>query len=280
MGNQLKVGSLINPTRANGGITTGVIAVLPCRQATTDSGLVDISGNANPGLPGAAFVAATAFASPQGILTADAATTDTTCYIPLAKFNYSYNAGDTLLIASRIKLAALPGATKPVWAQGGNNSTAQGLGLRVKVNGALTLQLDGPASSYYTGDTDAGGPAGNGLLTASVWHHVVFAIWNADPVAGTANFGIWINGVRAFSTADKAVSGWPSAVTPTEGLRIGQYYRSTGPTTLSLGATQSDFHAYRSPKEAIFTQAQLDAIANRLFRDPSRPLSAAEWRMQ
>lgn len=279
MPNQLKIGQIVTPTVANGGITPGCIACFPCRQATTDTVLANIAQPLVTGEAGVAFVPGTAFASPQGLLTADAASTDTTMRLSLANFTYSYNNSDTLLIATRLKItSALPGATKPIWAQGGNNSSAQGLGLRCKTTGALFVQLDG-ASQFFSADTDAGGPAGNGLLTAAVWHHVVVALWGMNAAAGTGNVGIWINGEKGFITNEKALTSWPATITPAEGFRIGQYYRTSGPTTLSIGATQSDFHIYRAPQSVIYTGAQMREIANRLYRDPSRPLSTSEWRM-
>lgn len=282
MSNVLKFGPRIARSQSNGGITTGAIAVFPCHHSTADPVLVDASGNANNGLAGAAFNAATAFASTAGILTADAASTDTTQR--LSSFPYSFNAGDSLLIANRINITtALPGATKPVWAQGGNNTSAQGFGLRCKTTGALFWQIDGPASQFYGTDTDASGPAGNGLLTATVWHHIVFA-WFSHVIGsganGTAYYGIWINGKYAYAVGSaKTASSLPSVVTPSEGMRIGQYYRSSGPTTLSIGATQSSYHFYRAPQSVIQTFAQIDALAKRLYRDPETPLSLAEWPM-
>ena len=282
MSNVIKVAPRITRTQANGGITTGAIGVYPCHQATTDTALTDISGNSNLGAAGVAFVAATAFASPSGILTADAASTDTTQR--LSAFGYSFSAGDSLLVANRINIAsALPGATKPIWSQGGNNTVSQGFGLRIKTTGALLWQLDGPASSYNSNDTDASGPASNGLLTAAAWHHIVFGWWGhviGTGANGTAYYGIWINGKYAYATgAAKTASSLPSVVTPAEQMRIGQYYRVIGPTTLSIGATQSSYHFYRAPQAVAQTFAQMDAIAKRLYRDPETPLSLAEWPM-
>ena len=282
MSNVLKFGQRITPTRANGGISTGAMAIYPCHQAVADSVLADASGNANNSLAGAAFVAATAFASPAGILTADAASTDTTQR--LSSFPYSFNAGDSLLIANRINITtALPAATKPIWSQGGNNTVSQGFGLRCKTTGALLWQLDGPAGQFFGADTDAAGPASNGLLTAAVWHHIVFGWWGhviGSGSNGTAFYGIWINGKYAYAAgAAKTASSLPSVVTPSEAMRIGQYYRTIGPTTLSIGATQSSYHFYRAPQAVVQSFAQMDLLAKRLYRDPETPLSLAEWPM-
>lgn len=282
MSNVLKFGPRITRTQANGGITTGAIAVYPCHHATTDPVLVDVSGSANSGVAGAAFVSATAFASTNGILTVDAASTDTTQ--KLGAFPYSFNAGDSLLVANRINITtALPGATKPIWAQGGNNTTAQGFGMRCKTTGALFWVLDGPAGQFFSSDTDAAGPANNGLLTAAVWHHIVFA-WFGHVIGsganGTAYYGIWINGKYAYAAGGaKSAGSLPSVVTPSESMRIGQYYRTAGPTTLSIGATQSSYHFYRAPQAVVQTFAKIDALAKRLYRDPETPLSLAEWPM-
>lgn len=282
MSNVLKFGPRITRTQANGGITTGAMAIYPCHHSTADPVLVDASGNENNGLAGAAFSAPTAFASAAGILTADAASTDTTQR--LTSFPYSFNAGDSLLVANRINITtALPASSKPIWSQGGNNSTAQGLGLRLKSTGVLFWQIDGPSSTFNSSDTDASGPAGDGKLTATVWHHIVLGWWGhviGSGANGTAYYGIWINGKFAYAVGTaKTASSLPSSVTPAEAMRIGQYYRTSGPTTLSIGATQSSYHFYRAPQASARTFAQMDAIAKRLYRDPETPLSLAEWPM-
>lgn len=281
MPNQLNIGSRnAAPTKSNGGVSTGAIAVFPCRHSTSTTVLANIADPLVTGEAGAALVPATAFASAEGLLTADAASTDTTMRLSLANFTYSYNNNDSLLIATRIKITSgLPAATKPIWAQGGNNSSAPGWSLRCKTTGALFLQYDHAGGSGYLSDTNAAGPANDGLLTAATWHHVVAALWDMNAAAGTGKYGIWINGVRAFTTTDKSMSSMPATITPTEALRIGQYYRTSGPTTLSIGATQSDFHVYRAPQAVVLTQAKLDALANRLYRDPTRPLTPTEWPM-
>lgn len=281
MANQIIIPSRYKaPTKGNSGITSGAIAVFPCRHATTDTVLSNIADPLVTGEPGAAFNPATAFASPQGLLTADAAATDTTMRLSPANFTYSYNSNDSLLIATRVKLTtSLPGSTKPVWAQGGNNSTAQGWQMKCTTSGGLLLQYDHPGGSGYLATTDAGGPAGNGLLTADTWFSVVAAIWDMNASAGTGKYGIWIDGKRAYTTGDKSMSSMPAAITPTEAFRIGQYYRTSGPVTLSIGATQSDFHIYRAPQAVVLSQTILDKLASRLHRDPTRPLTPAEWAM-
>lgn len=281
MPNQLNIGSRsADPTKSNGGVSTGAIAVFPCRHSTSTTVLSNIADPLVTGEAGAAFAAATAFASPQGLLTADAASTDTTMRLSLTNFTYSYNNSDSLLIATRINItSSLPAATKPIWAQGGSSSAAPGWALKCKTTGALFLQYDHAGGSGYLADTNAGGPAGNGLLTAATWHHVVVALWDMNASAGTGKYGIWIDGARGYSAVDKAASGLPTTITPVEALRIGQYYRSSGPTTSSIGATQSDFHVYRAPQSVVLTQAKLDALANRLYRDPTRPLTPTEWPM-
>lgn len=279
MANQLKIGARVHPTQANGGISTGAIAIYPCFHSNTESSLTDISGNNNHGAPGVAFSAATQFATPTGLTNTDGASTDTTMRIPLANWTYNYNAGDNLLVAGMLKMASLPSSSKPIWAQGGNNSTAQGPSLKISSGGVLFWQLDNAGASIFAANTDAGGPANNGVLTTAVWHHVMFAMWNHNVSAGTATFGIWLNGARGFSVADKSLSSLPASIAPVEAVRIGQYYRTSGPTTLSFGATQNSYHFYRSPNSVIWTQTQMDGLAKRLHRSPVKPLSAAEWRM-
>ncbi len=278
MSNILRVGQLVNPTQTNGGISTGCIACFPCHQATTDTVLADISGNGNNGSAGVALVAATAFASPQGLTTAEAASTDTTERLAQAAFTYNYNNGDTLLIATRVKLTAVPAASKPLWAQGGNNSTAQGWSLRVKSTGVVFYQLDGPAASYNSFDTDTAGPASDGKIDTN-WRNVLFAFWNHNVGAGTASYGIWIDGAGAYLTSPKSATGLPATITPAEAFRIGQYYRASGPTTASIGGLHSYVHIYRAPNAVVQSLTKMDSLAKRIYRCPSVPLNAVEWPM-
>lgn len=279
MSNILRVGQLVTPTQANGGISPGCIACYPCHQATTDTVLTDISGNGNHGSAGVAMVPATAFGSPQGLLTAEAASTDTTERLALGNFTYNYNNGDTLLIATRVKLSAIPAATKPLWAQGGNSSAAPGFALNVQSSGLLSHRLDNVGSSQFGSNTDAGGVAGDGKMDASEWRTVVFAWWNHNVGALTANYGIWIDGVSAYAAGPKSATSLPASINPTEAFRIGQYYRTVGPTTASIGALHSYIHIYRAPNAVSNTLAKMDALAKRLHRCPSMPLNAVEWPM-
>lgn len=278
MSNSLKIGSIITPTRANGGISLGCIACYPCHQATTDTTLEDISGNGNTGAAGVALVPATAFASPQGITTAEAASTDTTMRLLQPSFTHDYNSGETLLIATRVKLTALPAATKPLLAQGGNNTSAQGFALNVANSGTLGYRLDGPASQIFGSQTEAAGPASDGKIDTN-WRSVMFAFWNHNVAAGTASYAIFIDGEHAYLAGPKTASSLPASISPAEAFRIGQYYRAAGPTTASIGGLHSYVHLYRAPNAVSNSLAKMEALAKRLFRIPSVPLTAAEWPM-
>jgi len=278
MGNQLRLGSQRTASQSNLGISTGCIACYPCHQATTDNTLTDISGNSRTGVAGAALVPATAFASPQGITTAEAASTDTTCRLALADFTYSFNNGDTLLIATRVKLTALPAASKPLWAQGGNNTAAPGWALSVKSTGELFTRLDHAGGQAFGADTNAAGPASDGKMDTN-WRSVVFAFWGHNVAGGTASYCLWIDGTVAYSTYPKTASSLPTSVTPAEAFRIGQYYRTSGPTTTSIGGLHSYVHLYRAPVAVTNTFAKMDALAKRLYRFPGEPLNAVEWPM-
>jgi hypothetical protein len=116
-------------------------------------------------------------------------------------------------------------------------------------------------------------------MDASVWRTLMFAFWNHNVGAGTAYYCIWIDGVPAYAATPKTASSLPASVVPIEGLHIGQYHRTTGPVTASIGAIQSDFQVYHSPNTVALSMAQLNIIAARLFSDPTRPLSSAEWPM-
>jgi len=276
MPNALKLGPRITRTQANGGITTGAIAILPCHQATTDNALADISGNGNNGLAGASFVGATHFASTEGVLTPDASGSSDFAQ-RLSSFPYGtsgYNNGDTLLIAGRMKLTAgYPAASKPIISQGGNNTAAQGIRLSMNATtGTLFMVWDGPASSVFSANTDTAPPS-------SGWFHYVFALWSHTPAAGTLTYGIWINGERAYTSFPKSGSALPTSMTPAEALRIGAYHRASGPVDASIGATHASIHLYRAPAAVPQTTAKMDALARRLYRDPESPLSLAEWPM-
>lgn len=279
MSNIVKLGTHKTPTQGNGSISTGCIALYPCHQATTDNTLTDTSGNGYTAQAGAALVPATAFASPQGITTTEAASTDTTCYLPLAQYNYSYNANESLLWHTRVKLTAIPAATKPLVAQGGNNASAPGLRLIVTNTGLVAWALDHAGGTAFSANTDIAGPANDGKLDTN-WRSVMLAMWALDKSAGTASYGIWIDGTYAFNaTGAKSATGLPASVTPAEGVRIGQYYRSSGPTTASIGGLHSYAHLYRAPSAVTHTWAQMDALAKRLAKFPGLPLNSVEWPM-
>lgn len=271
MPNALKLGPRVARTRANGGITTGAIAVLPCHHSTAENSLVDISGAGNNGIPGAAFTPATHFAGTDGVITPDSA--GLLDYAQrLGSFGYDFNAGDTLLIAGRMKLTAgYPAASKPIIAQGGNNSAAQGIRLSMTATGTLAMVWDG-ASSAFSANTDTAAPS-------SGWFSYMFALWGHTPAAGTAYYGIWLNGASAFTTYPKSATGLPTSMVPTEALRIGAYHRTTGPVDASIGATHASIHIYRAPASVAQTTNKMAALARRLYRDPETPLSLAEWPM-
>lgn len=279
MSNVLRFGPRIARTLANGGVTTGAIGVYPAHPSTTENSLRDVSGAGNNTVAGAAFVGATHFASPAGVLTVDAASTDIAQRLPA--FGYDFNAGDALLVANRINITtSLPASSKPIWGQGGNNSAAPGWALKCKSTGNLFLQLDHAGGSVYGSDTDASGPASDGKLTAAAWHHVVVAFWGHNVQAGTAYYGVWINGKYAYSaTSAKSMTGLPASCTPVEAMRLGAFYRTSGPTVSCIGATQCAWHFYRAPASVAQSFAAIDALAKRLYRDPESPLSLTEWPM-
>lgn len=286
MPNQLKVGSMLTPSRANGGISPGCIIYTGCHQATTDTTCTEDSGSGIYIAPGASLVPATQFATPQGITTVEADTTDKTVRIVNADYSYSYNNGDTLLIHTRVKLTALPtGASKPLWAQGGNSTAAQGLRLNVaSTTGLLLLALDGPSTTQFFATTDQAGAANNGAMDISNWRNVTFAWWShvvGSGANGTSAYSIWIDGEPAYSGVSpyRLGSALPSPVVPVESYRIGAYYRSSGPTFAPIGAIHSNHHIYRAPNAVANSFAKMNALAKRLHLAPHLPLSLAEWPM-
>lgn len=275
MPNALKLGSRVTRTRANNGITTGAIAVLPCHQANTDTVLTDISGSGlGSTAAGGGFVPATHFAGTDGVITPDmSGSTDFAQRILAVNFNYDFNSGDAFLAFGRIKVTtALPASTKPIFAQGGANTAAQGLRLSLLTAGGLTMVWDGPSTQQFGAATDT-------VIGAAQWYSWMFASWNHVPAAGTLTYGIWINGVRAYTTFPKSGSSLTTTMTPTESVRIGAYHRISGPVDNSIGATHANVHFYRAPAAVPQTTAKMDALALRLHRDPFHPLSLAEWPM-
>jgi len=284
MPNQLKVGSMVTPTRANGGITSGCILYSHLHQATTDAVCSEDSGAGTSFAAGANLVPATAFASPQGFVTAEATATETMLRMPFANFNYSYNAADTLLIATRIKLTALPtGSARAICAQGGGATNAPGWRLLVSTTGTLSWALDTSVSTTFGAASDAGGPTANGVLDTN-WRSVVFAWWShvlGTGSNGTSVYSYWIDGEPALSGVSpyRLGSALLNSVVPNEAYRIGGYYRSTGPSMSTIGATQANHHVYRAPVGVTNSYAKMAAIAKRLHLAPHVPLSAVEWPM-
>lgn len=275
MPNAIKLGALAARTQANGGITSGAMAILLCHQANTDTALADISGSAlGSTAAGAGFVPATHFAGVDGVITPDAGgSTDFAQRIPTTSFIYDWNAGDSFLACGRIKLTtALPGSTKPVLAQGGANTAAQGLRLSINSSGALVMVYDGPSTQQFGASSDT-------LMTHSVWYHWMYAHWNHVPAAGTLTYGFWLNGARAYTAFPKSGSSLTATMAPAEALRIGAYHRTAGPVDNSIGATHAAVHVYRAPAAVAQTTYKMDALAKRLFRSPETPLSLAEWPM-
>lgn len=275
MPNALKLGPRVTRTRANGGISTGAIAVLPCHQANTDTAIVDISGSPlGATAAGAAFVPATHFAGTDGVITPDhSGSSDFMQRVPQAAFTYDFSAGDALLIAGRIKLTSgYPASSRAVIAQGGNNTAAQGIRLSMTTAGALFMAWDGPSGTVFSANTDVS-------AASSGWVSYMFALWSHTPAAGTATYGIWLNGERAYTTMPKSASSLPTSMSPSEALRVGGYFRASGPVAQSIAATHANIHLYRAPASVPQTTAKMNALARRLFRDPFHPLTATEWPM-
>lgn len=260
MSRVVKLGQVATPSPS-----TGIIGYWPCFQSSSDTLVYDQSGKQQNMAFGAGLTTAEAWANSNVFSTVET-TADDVAILSAADFDYSFNAGDTLLIAGMI-YAAAPAATRTLIGNGYNSTSAQGFRFVVKTTGVCAPWLYQSGGDKFLSDTTS-------ALADSSTKHFTFAWYNHNVSAGTASYMIWFNGVRQYASA-LSTSGL-GTMTPVDDLRIGG--NKTGASAYqSMAARFSALQMYRAGNSAGITLEQLDAIAIRLSRSPCVPLSASEW---
>lgn len=256
----VKLGQIASPVPS-----LGTIGYWPCFQPSSDTLVYDRSGNQQNMSLGAGLATAEAWANANVLSTVET-TADDVAILSAEDFDYDFNAGDNLLIAGLV-YAAAPAATRTLIGNGYNSTSAQGLRLIVKSTGVCAPWLYQSSGDKFLSDTA-------GALADSSTKHFTFAWYNHNVAAGTANYMIWFNGVRQYSSAVSTTG--LGTMTPVDALRIGG--NKTGASAYqSMAARFSALHMYRSANGADISLDDLDAIALRLTRTPCVPLSASEW---
>lgn len=256
----LRLGGVISPS-----YSPGYIAHYPCFQDSADTVLTDRSGNARHATFGAGLTTGEAWGTANTFSGTDTAAED---YAKLAQgdFTYNYSAGDSLVIAARITMAA-PGASRTLFANGWSNSAAQGLRLYIKNTGVLSPLLYHSGGDKFLSDSTF-------TLADNARHTFMFAWFDHNTVAGTAKYMCWMDGARGYGseTATSALG----TVTPAMGLNISG--NKTGASSYQGSAAHLDsIHVLRSAASKVWTYAALDEIAMRLHRSPTVPLSPSEF---
>jgi len=257
---RLKLGRLQSPSPS-----AGVIGVWPCFQANTDTVVNDLSGKGRNLTFGAGLTTAEAWATANTFSSVET-TADDCAILARADFDWDFNAGDNFLLSCRISAAA-PAATRTLFGNGYNSTSAQGLRLIVKSTGVCAPWLYESTGDLFLSDT-------TGALADGTARHFMFAWYDHDLFAGTARYMIWFNGVRQYAV-DAAATGL-GTITPVDDFRIGG--NKTGAAAFqSMAASLSALQMYRSARSVDLDLEKLDALALRLSRSPATPLTENEW---
>lgn len=260
MSQSAKNGVIISPK-----YSPAYIAHYPCWQATTDTTLKDKSGNGRDATFGAGLTAGEAWGTANKFSGVDVATEDF-ARLAQASFPYDYSAGDSLIIAARINMAA-PSASRTLFANGYNNGTAQGFRLYAKNTGVLAPMLYQTGGDKFLSDTTP-------VIADGADHTMMFAWFSHDPVAGTAKYMAWIDGVRAYS-GETAATGL-TTIAPVMGLNISG--NNTGAAAYQGTAAHMDnIHILRTAAVKVWSYETLDKVATRLHRSIAVPLNALEF---
>lgn len=252
-------------TLVNGGIAAGYIGWYPGLQASSDTVLSDRSGNGKHAAFGAGLTTVEAWATASCFSTVDSTAQDD-AIIAIGDFNYSYNAGEDLIVAFGLNAAA-PAGTETLMSSG-SNSTIEGLRLIAQTSGKVGAQFGHSGGTKNLSDS-------NDVVLDSTWHSLLFAHWGHNVAAGTSTYAWWNNGANAMVTGlGVGATSMPSAVNPIRGWRIGGIESGVG-TYNSMTAKYRDIHILRFAAGTL-TEAKLNAIALRLHRMPFTPLTAAE----
>ena len=242
------------------------IAAFPGFQSATDTTLADVSGNARHALFAGGLTASEAWTTNSTAFSTLDTTVPDDAYIPLASWPYSWNNGDSLVLACRTKITA-PGSTRNLFAQGYHSTNSQGFRLIIKATGVVAPWVYQAGGDKFLSDTV---PA----VADGAYHSFMFAWFDHNVAAGTAKYMIWVDGVRAY--ASETVTTGLTTMTPVDDFRIGG--NKTGASAWqSTAAAFQGIHMLRSASSKLWTYAALDDVALRLHRNPIRPLTATEF---
>jgi hypothetical protein len=262
MSRRVRIGQVVTPE-----VTPGVIAFFPATQATTSTNVLDASGLGRHGVFGSGLSAAEA-ATVVGALTTNATTLQDDVLFPsVAAFDYSYDAGDSLLFSCRLKMSA-PAANESIFSQAWGTS-APGWDFTIKTaTNVLSPRLYHAGGTKFLSDTS--------IAVVDAAEHTLTYVWfNHDVAAGTADYMAWLDGERAYSTNVTATS-CPTTAVPVEIMRIGG--KKTGASAYDSAAAQfRAIHFYRCANSVSLNLTMLDDLAMRLHRTPFLPLSPSEW---
>lgn len=281
MSNQVRLGSTLVQTLANGKVTDGIMFFYPGFQASTDTTVLDKSGRDRHMLSGADLSTAelwsvsNAYSTTAGTSLVDKAVRITR---PTSDF-YDYNLAHNFLFHTRI-LGALPsGASRTIFAIGQASQTSGFHGFRMfaTVEGYINLGVDHASGLAGWGATDA---AGNNKIAfnGTDWYSLTAAVWAHDLGARTARFYVWINGINAYTSSVKGITSIPTSIISNQDVRIGGRKNDAGQYQ-GLAASYQFTQAYYSPNTVVHTQETMQALAKRLHRMPSVMLTDDEWPM-
>lgn len=243
----------------------GVIGWWPCFQANTDTSVVDVSGKSRNLSFGAGLTTAEAWAAANAFSSVDT-TADDCGILARSAFDWDFNAGENFLLSCLINAAA-PAATRTLFGNGYNSTSAQGLRFIVKSTGVCAPWFYESTGDLFLADT-------SGALADSTTKHLMFAWYDHDVASGTARYMIWFNGVRQYAVGVSA-SGL-GTINPVDDFRIGG--NKTGASAFqSMAASFSALQMYRSARSVDWDLERLDRLAVRLRRSPATPLTENEW---
>lgn len=264
MANSVVVGTAKPQSLVNGGISDAYMAYFPCLQATSDASLLDRSGRGVVGTFAAGLTTSEAWTTLANYLSTLETTTPDDVSIPLAAMTYDWNAGETFVLGCRV-LAAAPAATRSLFGNGYNSTSAQGFRIIIKATGVVAPWVYQAGGDKFLSDS-------TGALADGTAHSYMFAWFDHNVGAGTAKYMQWIDGARAYAT-ETSTTGL-STMTPVDGFRIGG--NKTGASAFqSMAAAFRGIHLLRST--AAWTYETLDNIALRLHRSPLVPLTSSEF---
>lgn len=254
MANQLKLGTQITPTLANGGIAAGCMFFFPASQASGDTVLTDRSGKGAH--------SSTLYSSTNAWATAGYVTSENTSgnfvKIPIAYWLQRF-ATDSLLVF--LQGIVTKEASDQAFFGMGQNTTNTGFTLRCSTTGQVQWASYGSGASEFEGATTET-PWGSAVIAS------VAAAW--QPTDQTVR--LYVAGARAANYVTPATVAI-AASTMDAGLNnpVGIGGSVNG---IEVAANWKNIHAYY---RAGALPTNIDGLVNRLYRCPSVALTAAEW---